>query len=110
MNIIHNAEDIFRERKIKNREILIQPQFENGKLQIIICDNAGGIPKDILPKVFDPYFTTRHETQGTGLGLYMSRELIQKSFQGEIYVKNRENDGQVIGASFIIELPNFREI
>lgn len=121
LNIIHNAQDIFRERKLDDREILLGSYFANNKLCLTISDNAGGIPKDILSQIFDPYFTTRHETQGTGLGLYMSRELIHKGFNGEIYATNRTScssykdrcSAKLVGqegACFKIEIPNFREI
>jgi PAS domain S-box-containing protein len=121
LNIVHNAQDIFRERKVKNRKIVFGSYFDNKTLNIIIYDNAGGIPKEVLPQIFDPYYTTRHETQGTGLGLYMSRELIHKGFNGEICAKNRStcsscqnlcsiHTGDSDGACFIIEIPNYVEI
>ncbi|EJF07568.1 signal transduction histidine kinase [Thiovulum sp. ES] len=120
LNIIHNSQDIFRERELKNRKIEISTRLSNSnKIVLAIRDNAGGIPEDILDKVFDPYFTTRHETRGTGLGLYMSREMILKSFGGNIRAENSNNcsksenscgDGFGKGACFIIEIPEFREI
>ena len=65
-----------------------------------IEDNAGGIDKNIINKIFDIYFTTKHQSQGTGLGLYISYEIIQKYFNGKLYVENSDS-----GAKFIIELP-----
>ncbi len=67
---------------------------------IVIEDNAGGIPEDVLPKIFDPYFTTKHQSQGTGLGLHMSYRIITESLKGNLYAQNSE-----FGAKFIIELP-----
>ena len=67
---------------------------------ISIEDNAGGIDKNIINKIFDIYFTTKHQSQGTGLGLYISYEIIQKYFNGKLYVENSDS-----GAKFIIELP-----
>ena len=67
---------------------------------ISIEDNAGGIDKNIINKIFDIYFTTKHQSQGTGLGLYISDEIIQKYFNGKLYVENNNS-----GAKFIIELP-----
>ena len=64
-----------------------------------MCNNGGGIDADILPKVFDPYFTTKDEKTGTGLGLYMSKMIIQEHLYGVIEAKNSDN-----GACFIIKL------
>ena len=121
LNIIHNSQDIFRDRNIKNRRIRLYSYFSENRVHIAISDNAGGIDPDILTKIFDPYFTTRHETQGTGLGLYMSRELIHKGFNGEIFAVNKNScehrdqcafrkDNNQKGACFTIQIPNFREI
>lgn len=66
---------------------------------ITIEDNAGGVPKNILPKIFEPYFTTKHESQGTGLGLHMSYKIINESIEGNLFVKNTQN-----GALFTIEI------
>jgi signal transduction histidine kinase len=57
-----------------------------------ICDNGGGIDMEILPKIFDPYFTTKDETTGTGLGLYMSKMIIDNHFDGNIEAYN-QNEG-----------------
>ncbi len=122
INIIQNAFDIFREKNLDNREIKLGVYFnETNKLIITIIDNAGGIPREILPKIFDPYFTTRHETQGTGLGLYMSREMIERGFDGNIHAVNRslcsncrencsKRELKREGACFSIEIPKYREI
>jgi signal transduction histidine kinase len=67
---------------------------------ITISDNGGGIPDDVLPKIFDPYFTTKHKSQGTGLGLYMSKEIIVKHLNGKIEASNND-----VGAVFTITLP-----
>ena len=117
LNILHNSQDIFRDRNIKNRKINMYAYMADNHIYIDISDNAGGIQSDILPKIFDPYFTTRHETQGTGIGLYMSKELIYKGFNGEIFAINKNlcdescaiSDSKA-GACFTIQIPNFREI
>ncbi len=57
-------------------------------IYIYIQDNAGGIDTEVLPKIFEPYFTTKHQSNGTGLGLYMVSEIIQKHMKGHIYVEN----------------------
>ena len=67
---------------------------------ITIEDNAGGIPAEVLPKIFDPYFTTKHKSVGTGLGLHMSKRIIRESLKGSLYAKNSEN-----GGVFFIEIP-----
>lgn len=61
--------------------------------------NGGGIPEEILPRIFEPYFTTKHQTQGTGLGLYMSYNIVTESLNGSLYAQNTKN-----GAKFFIEI------
>ncbi|MCK5295155.1 MAG: HAMP domain-containing histidine kinase, partial [Arcobacteraceae bacterium] len=102
LNIIKNAEDILLENKVKSPTITISSicTVEHSKYALIIKDNAGGIPEDVLPKIFEPYFTTKHQTTGTGIGLYMSYDIVTKHFGGKLYTKNTEN-----GAKFYIEIP-----
>jgi signal transduction histidine kinase len=104
LNIIKNAQDIIIEKQVKHPEIAIRVfQVENEQV-IEISDNAGGISEGIIESVFDPYFSTKDEKTGTGLGLYMSRLIIEKHCKGKIYVENREH-----GACFIINMPMLRE-
>ena len=100
MNILSNAKDILIERAIENPEIKIKTfRKENfGLLQI--TNNAGGIPENIINKIFDPYFTTKHQSQGTGIGLYMTKVIIEQNMNGKLEVKNVEE-----GAMFIISIP-----
>jgi len=100
INIINNAKDIIKEKSIKNGWIKIYLKLNKEFILITIEDNAGGIPKEILPKIFEPYFTTKHKSQGTGLGLHMSYKIITESLHGKLYTKNTKN-----GAKFFIELP-----
>jgi len=95
LNIINNAIDILKERNIEDKKIWIRIK---GKT-IEIEDNAGGIPEDIKDKIFEPYFTTKFQSQGTGIGLYMSRVIITQHFDGELYAYNSES-----GAVFVIDL------
>ena len=76
INIFNNAKDALKETIEDNRMIFISTVTTNDKAIIKIKDNAGGIPDDVLPKIFDPYFTTKHQSQGTGLGLHMTYNLI----------------------------------
>ena len=101
MNLINNARDAFEERKIKNGNISIRVYHEKDELIIAIQDNAGGISKPILKNIFEPYFTTKHKTKGTGLGLYMSKNLMEK-VGGTIEVMSIVNKK----TSFIIRLPD----
>ncbi len=100
LNIINNAKDIFISRNINHKKLTIKTYKENNHIMISIEDNAEGIDKNIINKIFDIYFTTKHQSQGTGLGLYISYEIIQKYFNGKLYVENSDS-----GAKFIIELP-----
>jgi len=101
MNILNNAKDILKENRIEdNRWVKIKLIHEENKGIITIEDSAGGIPEDVLPKIFEPYFTTKHQSQGTGLGLHMSYKIVTESLGGLIYARNSEN-----GAIFSIEIP-----
>ena len=75
----------------------------DGKIILSIRDNAGGIPEDVIEKVFNPYFTTKEEGKGTGIGLYMSSQIVT-NMQGTIKVENTEIFANSKGAKFIIEL------
>jgi PAS domain S-box-containing protein len=104
INLIQNSKDAFIINKINNKIIQIKVSEKNildrkyAKLEI--KDNAGGISKDNLDKIFDPYFTTKHKSQGTGLGLFMSKMIIEKSLEGELFHKNCKN-----GSIFTIIIP-----
>jgi len=90
INILNNAIDNFKQKKIyieKNILIKIESYQENS-IKLIITDNGGGIPEDYIDKIFEPYFTTKHKSLGTGIGLYMSRQIIEKQMHGHIEVQN----------------------
>jgi two-component system C4-dicarboxylate transport sensor histidine kinase DctB len=99
LNILSNAKDILIERKIKKPEIGIQIKAGDSFAIIKIQDNAGGVDQNIIDKIFDPYFTTRYKTQGTGIGLYMSKNIIETNMNGFINVKNKYD-----GALFTIKV------
>ena len=97
VNILNNANDIFIERDIKNPKITIKTYIENFKKIITIEDNAGGIKITPIEKIFEPYFTTKQAKNGTGIGLYMTKMIIEKNNNGSISVKNLHN-----GTAFVI--------
>lgn len=95
-NILNNAKDEFLKRKIENPKITIKTSLSKGEYIIKISDNAGGIKKELLQKVFEPYFTTKDK--GLGIGLYMSKIIIEK-IEGKLEAENIKG-----GALFIIKL------
>jgi len=102
LNILSNAKDVLLERSINNATASILLYEKDNQVVIEICDNAGGIDDTIVSKIFDPYFTTKHKSQGTGIGLYMSQRIIEENFNGVLKVVNRDE-----GACFIIALPKW---
>jgi signal transduction histidine kinase len=92
INILKNAQDKLLEKKIENAKIEIRTlDLENG-IKIEIYDNGGGIEKENLDIIFEPYFSTKKEKNGTGIGLYMSKIIIEKNHKGRIYATNT-NEG-----------------
>ena len=106
INILNNAKDELIKKDAK-RYIFIDLFKEDKNIIIKIKDNAGGIDKNVIDRVFEPYFTTKHKSQGTGIGLYMCQEIIVKHIEGTIQVSNEiyeyENE-EFIGAKFEITL------
>jgi len=107
LNLINNAKDAILDRREKDPEARAQRgslSFDfyqgDGRVIIKVSDNGGGIPRDALNRIFEPYFTTKDPAKGTGLGLYMSKIIIEDHMQGAL---SAENHGQ--GAMFTIELP-----
>lgn len=99
LNILSNAKDAFIEKKTSKPLINIKiSKFENSS-KIEISDNAGGINLSPLEKVFEPYISTKHASSGTGIGLYMSKNIIEKSMNGSLSVINKDQ-----GACFTIIL------
>jgi signal transduction histidine kinase len=99
LNILKNSEDNFLEKNIKSPKIKIEIFDENDYNIIAISDNGGGIKDTIIDKIFDPYFSTKDEKNGTGLGLYMSKIIVEEHNHGKFEVKNIEN-----GVCFYIKL------
>ena len=100
INIINNARDILVEKNIENRRIILKIDSNEKSVLISLEDNGGGIPERIINQIFEPYFTTKHKSNGTGLGLHMCYKIIHESHNGNLLAKNTQN-----GAEFIIELP-----
>ena len=88
LNILKNAEDNFVDKDIKNRKITINTQKYNSIFTISIHDNGGGINEEIINRIFDPYFSTKNRKNGTGLGLYMSKIMVEEHNNGKLHVKN----------------------
>jgi len=95
LNLLKNAEDVLTDKDVASPEVIIE--IEGNRLRI--SDNGGGIREEIIEKIFDPYFSTKDEKTGTGLGLYMSKIIIEEHCGGRIYVENGE-----LGAIFTIVL------
>jgi len=96
ITVLTNAKDVLKEIPKIDRHIYVEVEDD----MIIISDNAGGINKKILSKIFEPYFTTKQSKNGTGLGLYIAKMIMQNNIGGKIYAGNTEK-----GAKFFIELP-----
>jgi signal transduction histidine kinase len=99
LNIFINARDAFLEQGTSKPRVLINICKENEKSVVTVTDNAGGIPENVIYKIFDPYFTTKGPDKGTGIGLFMSKTIIEMSMNGKLTVKNTES-----GAEFRIEV------
>ena len=90
--ILNNAIDNFKFKKVISPKISIIIKEYNNMLTLSICDNGGGVGGKDINKIFDPYYTTKFAKEGTGLGLYMAKMLIENSMHGQLQVKN-ENGG-----------------
>ncbi len=108
INILNNAKDALKEFRVDDRYLFVSVYQEENAAIISIKDNAGGIPEDVIDKIFDAYFTTKHKSQGTGLGLYMSYQIITNRFHGVIDASNEEyayGEKHYKGANFKIIIP-----
>lgn len=108
LNILNNSLDAFLSKKIEQKVIKIRINENSEILQIKISDNAGGVDKEILPKLFELYFTTKHKAIGTGVGLFMTYQIITQRFKGHIYAKNSTmniNNKESKGLDILINIP-----
>ncbi|QWR78411.1 PocR ligand-binding domain-containing protein [Candidatus Magnetomonas plexicatena] len=101
LNILANVRDVFDQRHVSKRIVKIKSYKDTAadKVVITITDNGGGVREDIIGKIFDPYFTTKDKSRGTGLGLYITKLIVEKSMKGTISVRNING-----GAEFKIEV------
>jgi PAS domain S-box-containing protein len=99
LNILINARDAFVGRNVDNPRISLRSSAEGEKTVVTITDNAGGIAKEIMDKLFDPYFTTKEPDKGSGIGLFMSKTIIEKNMGGRLTIRNTGS-----GAEFRIEV------
>jgi PAS domain S-box-containing protein len=100
INLINNSKDAFIHNSILLREIAITIKRENAFALIEVGDNAGGISKENIEKIFEPYFTTKHKSRGTGLGLFMSKMICEQGLGGTLDVKSKKNT-----TTFSIKIP-----
>ncbi|WP_292654684.1 PAS domain S-box protein [Nitratifractor sp.] len=100
VNLFQNARDAFENETEGMRWLRIHVSRDEENAVIVVEDSAGGIPAEARERIFEPYFTTKHSSQGTGLGLFMSRMIIQKSFHGSLEAVN-----SLKGALFVIKIP-----
>ncbi|HEX9078059.1 MAG TPA: cache domain-containing protein [Desulfuromonadaceae bacterium] len=101
VNILNNARDVLIERNIADPCIRIRAFSEAGQVVVTIWDNGGGISDDVLPRIYDPYFSTKESGKGTGIGLYMSKAIIEQNMGGKLTARTVGG-----GAEFRIELPS----
>ena len=108
VNILNNSRDALLKSGNQEKFIFINTNIVDDYLVIEIKDNAKGIDEKIIDKIFEPYFTTKHQSQGTGVGLYMCENIIRNHLNGNIFVKNDSYTYQNIsytGAKFTIKIP-----
>jgi signal transduction histidine kinase len=102
--ILNNSKDAIKQKQIRDKsvdgKVYIKIDCQNGYLTIKICDNGGGISDDVITHVFDPYFSTKQNANGTGIGLYIAKNIIESRMKGNISVKNTNE-----GCCFSISLP-----
>ena len=99
LNLLNNSRDILIERSIKKPKIWIKLEKDKANYYIRVLDNGKGIGRSIIDKIFDPYFTTKDKKRGSGLGLYMTKSMVEKQMNGQIHVQNQRQ-----GAEFKITL------
>ncbi|MBF0466117.1 MAG: HAMP domain-containing protein [Nitrospirae bacterium] len=100
LNLFSNSKDVIIEKSIHPGLVSIQVGVNDSKAFLKFSDNGGGIPENTIDRIFEPYFTTKEQGKGTGVGLYMSKMIIENNMNGKLTVHNVDD-----GAEFLIELP-----
>lgn len=100
LNLLNNAKDAFEDLQLLTKKITIHCFMQDTSVVLEIQDNAGGIKEEIIEKIFEPYFSTKKAKNGTGIGLYMSKIILEKHFGATLSVSNKAG-----GAAFCITLP-----
>jgi len=103
LNLINNSVDAFLSKNIEKRKIIVNLKCDNDLIYIEFIDNAGGIDNKLIDKIFEPYISSKESQNGTGLGLYLSKMIIEKNMRGTIIAENIEN-----GAIFKISIPKIK--
>jgi len=101
VSILSNIHDLVIEREVQNPKVEIELYKESSDVVLSITDNVGGIKDENLSKIFNPYFTTKHQSMGTGLGLYIAKMIVENTMNGSLSVENRGN-----GVTFTIRTPD----
>ena len=112
INILNNSKDEFEKKELEKKYIFIDTKITEDEIKIIIKDNAAGIDENIIDKIFEPYFTTKYKSKGTGIGLYMSKQIVEKHMNGSITVFNEDyiyKEKSYKGATFLITFPQKKE-
>jgi len=100
VNIVKNSKEALVERKIQKKKISVITQKDTEYFILRFCDNAGGIEDEYMKNIFNPYFTTKSAKNGTGLGLYMSKTIVEKHLDGSLIAENSDE-----GACIVIKIP-----
>lgn len=100
LNLLSNARDAIVEHNTDERQISVNATADSSNVVLTVKDSGGGVPEAVLPRIFDPYYTTKEQGKGTGIGLYMSKTIIEQHFQGSISAANEQS-----GAVITVKLP-----
>jgi C4-dicarboxylate-specific signal transduction histidine kinase len=91
MILLNNSRDAVASNRVENPQVIVNFTQSDNELKICIQDNGGGIDEDIMDRIFEPYFTTKFKSDGTGVGLYMSKMIVEDSIGGKLILENHED-------------------